>query len=272
MTEQNAKKADSPIKYYLQKEFLICVLVLTVSAIAMPMVIDKLGVYLMKLPLPLQKPFEELDRSKLDGYEVVDERRIDNPDVLEALGTDEYLQWTLVDKEAESSDPSKYCGLFLTYYTGNPDKVPHVPDECYIGGGHQQLDKIDFELDVPVKWSDGREETVTIPVRCLVFGSREGGLTGNISFRVFYFFKVNGKYAGNRNSTRAIMGANVASKYSYFSKVEWKFFNTRVMGSALSEWEQDVQASRKLMSELLVVLEEEHWADWEKANQQAEKE
>ena len=79
---------------------------------------------------------------------------------------------------------------------------------------------------------------------------------------MLYFFKANGEYANGRTGTRAIMAKNFSCKYSYFSKVEWKFSGT---GSpSVTDIEE---ASVKLMRILLPLLETQHWPDWEKAKQ-----
>jgi hypothetical protein len=74
----------------------------------------------------------------LRPYVVKQKEQILNRDVLESLGTEEYLQWILEAPDAAPGSPTRFCSLFITYYTGNPDMVPHVPDECYVGGGNER--------------------------------------------------------------------------------------------------------------------------------------
>jgi hypothetical protein len=85
-------------------------------------------------------------------------------------------------------------------------------------------------------------------------------------YPVMYFFKANGEYAGNRTITRAIMSKNLFGKYSYFSKVEWKFFGYGYNGIVYPSKEDIIQASEEFLSLLLPVMEKDHWPDWEKAN------
>ena len=124
---------SSILKSYLKPAFIICTVVLLTAAVAKEAVIRVLGVQMVKQPIALQKPLEEMDATVLMPFEAAKRSRIENRDVLGSLGTEEYLQWVLEDTEAEPASPTRYCSLFITYYTGNPDRVPHVPDECYVG-------------------------------------------------------------------------------------------------------------------------------------------
>ena len=47
----------------------------------------------------------------------------------------------------EPGSPVSRYMLFVTYY-GLADRVPHVPEECYTGGGYQQVtsDSIIFKV------------------------------------------------------------------------------------------------------------------------------
>jgi len=262
------------LKPYIQPAFLLCIGVLAAAGGGMSTVKSYLGIKMIKLPLPLKKPLEQISEEKLAPYRVVNKQKIDNDDVLESLGTDEYIQWRLEDTEASPDSAVRYCDLFITYYTGTPDKVPHVPEECYFGGGNQRFEREGITLQVPIKSrtkatsEKGRPvaRTHSVPATYLVFGSREKNIWDISSkFMVFYFFKVNGAYRGNRNTTRLELMSNITGKYSYFSKVEWKFFNNTSGGPVSPEKDQAIEAGIKLLSVILPVLETEHWPDWQKA-------
>lgn len=249
-------------RQYLQVPFLLCVLTLATAVIAMPAMIESLGMYFIKLALPLQNSLDEIDKSRLAPYQVVYESKIKNKEIEEALGTTDYIQWELFDPNEPITSSTRYCSLFITYYTGKPDQVPHVPEECYTGGGNQRLGTDDIEIDI-------KSIDQTIPIRTLRFGSGKANFMSSGTFNVFYFFKVNGKYAGNRDACRGVMQANLFSKYSYFSKVEWKFYNKTPSGMAIyPKMNEARQASEKLLNVLMPVLEQNHWPDWEKANQE----
>ncbi len=267
----------SIIKPYTQPAFLICVAVLAIAGTGKTIVIEWSGAHLKKLPLPLKKPLDLLDESALAPYQVVNKHKIDNKDVLEQLGTAEYVQWELEDTQADKSSPARYCSLFITYYTGNPDRVPHVPEECYVGGGSQRLGSESVALNVEGLDGSGliadgestikTKETKEIKARYVVFVSQSSNMWERGSrYPVLYFFKTNGAYAGSRTETRAIMGKNLFGKYSYFSKVEWKFHGRGTGGRIYPNKEEAIAVSGKLLSVLLPVMERDHWPDWEKAN------
>lgn len=250
---------------YLQVPFLICVAVLAISAVGMKGAKHWAGVKSLKLSLPLQKPLDQIDTGKLAPYTVKERAIIQNPDILQSLGTRDYIQWILEDPQVPVSSPVRYCNLFITYYTGNPDRVPHVPEECYVGGGNVQkkAETLTLHLRTPTKPA-GTALPTELPVRRMVFASKQANTWDpQADFSVLYFFKANGQYADGRTGVRFIMSKNFFCRYSYFSKVEWKFSGTGMPPSV----DEIVGASEKLMSVLLPLLETQHWPDWEKAKQ-----
>ena len=255
----------SSIKTYLKPAFLICVLVLAVASASKSIVIQKLGIQLTKLAIPLKKPFDQMDEALLAPYRVINKSEIRNRDVIESLGTEEYIQWIIEDTQVEENSPVRFCSVFITYYTGNPDQVPHVPEECYAGGGNQIVSRESVKANINYLPTDCPELPDKINIRYLVFSSSGSDVwSANIEYPVLYFFKVNGEYAPGRTETRKVMGANFFGKYSYFSKVEWKFFGSgRGKMSYPTKKESVFVASEKLLSVLLPVMEREHWPEWE---------
>jgi hypothetical protein len=259
------------VKQFMQPPFLICIAVLALAGAGKSASIRFLGVQLKKEPIPLKKPLDLMDESLLTPYKVIKKHHIDNKDVLENLGTEEYLQWEFENTECDRSSPVKYCSLFITYYTGNPDQVPHVPEECYVGGGNQQLasEMVTLNINSPVDTAKITQEPAEdierkINVRYLVFVRKSSNMWQMDSkYPVMYFFKANGQYASNRTITRAIMSKNLFGKYSYFSKVEWKFYGHSNSGIVYPTKKEMVQASEKFLSVVLSVMEKEHWPDWE---------
>jgi hypothetical protein len=160
---------NNAIKPYLKPSFLICAVFLLIAGSSKSLIIEKLGIITTKRPLPLQKPLEEMDFGAIAPYTLDFQRRIDNHDIIEELGTEDYLQCVIIDTEVPESSPVRYCSLFITYYTGDPDTVPHVPDECYVGGGNEQVGKesLNFKISMPASDSQSESETVSTLV---VFG------------------------------------------------------------------------------------------------------
>jgi hypothetical protein len=250
------------LKQYVQPAFLICVAILLVAAGGMSAAVSRLGLQFIKMPIPLKKSLDDINEKALSPWKVAEKSKIKNNDILESLGTDQYIQWILEDTTEPENSPVRYCSLFITYYTGNPDQVPHVPEECYLGGG-KILTELPKELTFTVT-VNGKPQTLA--ARWLLFGNKsDDAFQGDSKFGVLYFFKVNGVYAGSRDATRRVMQTNFFSKYSYFSKVEWYFFNQSSTGSRYAERDQAAAASQKLLAVIVPILENDHWPDWEKA-------
>ncbi len=136
-TTQN-KNITTVLGHYIQPAFLVCALVLAIAGSAMSIAIKSFGVYLEKEPLPLVKSFDLLDENGLANYKILSKDKIQNEEVIQSLGTRDYIQWQLEDTQADSTSPTRYCLLFISYYE-NADQIPHVPEECYTGGGYQKL-------------------------------------------------------------------------------------------------------------------------------------
>jgi hypothetical protein len=260
---------NNAIKPYLKPSFMICAAFLLIVASSKSIITEFWDIYLKKLPIPLQKPLEEMDFQATAPYKLDHQWRIENHDIVEELGTEDYLQCILIDTEAPESSPMRYCSLFITYYTGDPDTVPHVPDECYVGGGNEQKGKETLNLEIrnPIDNGQTENETMDLSVSRVVF-KRKGASqwdTGS-TFSKLYFFKVNGQYASGKTATRAIMGKNAFGKYSYFSKVEWEFYGVGNNSRILPEKEDIVAASEKMLSAVMPVLERDHWPDFDAAN------
>ncbi len=244
-------------KIYLQPAFVICVAVFALAGGSMSVAINSFGMYLKKEPLPLKNPLDLLDKNGLKPYLVDPESKlkIENEQVLKELGTEDYIMWVLEDPRLPLDSPVRTFVLFITYYE-QPDRVPHVPEECYTGGGYQRLatDSVTFEVEGP-------NFHRSIPGKYLVFGSakREIWRSGG-KFPVLYFFRVNGEYAGSRDEARMILNKNLFRKQSYFCKVELAFNR----GLAMPEKEQALNAGENVLSVILPILEKDHWPDWER--------
>lgn len=248
------------VKNYIQPPFLLSIACLLLTAGTVNYLKARHGITLIKKAMPLKMPFDQLDEKLLAPYNVVRKLKIENLDELESLGTQDYLQWTLEDPTVDVLSPVRHCSLFITYYTGNPDQVPHVPEACYTGGGNEVKDKFSVMLDisdtnVPSALQEGR-----IPATGLIFAQKSAEIWQSPEqFPIIYFFKVNGVYKGNRTATRIVLG-DLTSEYSYFSKIELKFFNSR---GIYPDKQQSIEASERLLKVLLPVLEKNHWPEWQ---------
>jgi hypothetical protein len=243
-----------PARAYLQPAFLICTVVLAVAAGGMSVATRKLGLYLKKEPLLLNKSLDDLDVERLAPYRVVARQKIENEDILRELGTEDYILWVMEDPGQPLRSPVREVLLFITYYR-LPDRVPHVPEECYTGGGYQRLntDAVAFGIGQ----ADARR---TVPGRYLRFDRTTGDISlGPRQFPVLYLFRVNGEYAGDRDDARMALNKNIFAKHSYFCKVELVFNQSFAVPSR----EDALAAGERLLAVLLPVLEQEHWPDLE---------
>jgi hypothetical protein len=243
------------IRAYFQPAFLICVAILTTAGAGMSIAVKSFGVYLKKEPLPLKKSLEFLDESDLASYRVISKIKIENEEIITALGTEDYIQWVLEDTEAVDNSAAEKCMLFITYYQ-LPDRVPHVPEECYAGGGFQRLASDSVTLEISNNAGFERK----LQGKHLVFGNTKANLwQRGEKFPVLYLFKVNGEYAASREEARIALNKNLFRKSSYFCKVEMVFNQTLIPPNK----EQAIKAGEKLLAVILPVLETKHWPDWE---------
>jgi len=211
----------------------------------------QLGLYFQKEPLPLKKSLDSLDQAKLAPYRVTAKLTIANPEILKSLGTEDYIEWVLEDPCEPQDSAVRNVLLFVTYYE-LPDRVPHVPEECYTGAGYQCLrkDNVQFRIGDP----DRRRN---VPGRYLLFGGSGATTSLSSQFPIVYLFRVNGEYAANRGSTRFAMNIDIFSKYAYFCKIELAFNQ----GPVAPDRAEAIRASERLLAVVLPILEQEHWPD-----------
>ncbi|MBN2271133.1 MAG: hypothetical protein JXN61_10995 [Sedimentisphaerales bacterium] len=209
--------------------------------------------YIEQEPWPLKKPLALLDEDGLGSYHVVKKLTIEDEDVLTQLGTEDYIQWLLEDNEVLNDSPVRNVMLFITYYP-LADRVPHVPEECYVGAGHQLLASEEVEYTIV---HNGAEEN--IKGTHLIFQRKSSNYWGfDEKFSAFYLFSVNGGYAGSRNSARLALNKSVFSRHCYFSKVEWSFSTGSGTSSYLEE-DEARKAGEQLLGVMLPILEGKHW-------------
>ncbi|MGD9110324.1 MAG: hypothetical protein PVG93_05240 [Phycisphaerales bacterium] len=252
------------LQSYLQPAFLLCIIVLGMGSLGMSFIESYFRLWLEKEPIPLKKSLDLLDEQKLKSFKVLDKYEIENKEILKSLGTEDYIQWIVFDTEAPEDSTAKKCMVFITYYD-KPDAVPHVPEECYTGGGFrkQSSDPITFNV-VRTMGSDGistqlaTEKTQQIPGRYVVFGRESTSIwQPRAEFPVLYFFNANGAYVNSRTEARIALAKNIRSKHSYFSKVEI-VFNQNNEAPTMKD---AIKLSEKLLAVILPILETEHWPD-----------
>jgi len=261
------------MRVYFQPAFLICVAVLATSELVIKPI---LGVAIPdKEPLPLKKPLDLLDEEDLSPYKVISKTKIGNEEIVKELGTQDYIQWVLEDTDVSSDSAVRKLLLFITYYE-LPDKVPHVPEECYTGGGFQRMASGDRVISFWQKIKNrlfGLEDSITFEInnnagfaksirgKYIVFGTTNfSPWRSKWQFPVLYFFRVNGEYADSRGKARITLNKNIFGKFSYFCKVELVFNQS----SVIINGEEALATSQKLLGVILPILEAKYWPDWKK--------
>ncbi len=229
--------------------FVISAVLLLGTAISLQVVVAKMRISLTKEAVPLQNPLTRLDRSKMWPYEFRHAGDLDES-VINELGTREYIAWDFVDTRRKSkSDPERRVHFFVTYYTGDPDSVPHTPDVCLLGSGYTTTKKenIEFEMDT-------RLGPMTVPLR--VLDSEKSGIHNKEKFTVAYLFGTNGKLTARRQGVRFAIN-DPRDRHAYYSKVEIRF------GPPFPPREQMIEATKRFLKVALPVLIEDHWPDWD---------
>lgn len=118
--------------------FVLITTMLLLAAGAFTLGVSAAKVYLQKLPV--EPPFAVASMpAQSDSWERLGEDRLESAEVVETLGTENYLNRLLAQREetASEGEPRHTVDFHLAYYTGMIDTVPHVPERCFVGGGMQ---------------------------------------------------------------------------------------------------------------------------------------
>lgn len=189
------------------------------------------GVVLLKHPIELRNPLYRL-RGDFGNWKWVGEDPELPPEQLEVLGTEEYISYDFLDRNAKPGSPAFQVKLHVTYYTGNPDTVPHVPERCIIGGGAtgvgQSYPTLNLEgpqyREVPRGFDVGSivlGQDVFMPdlqINATLF-QYHWPENPDRTISVIYFFIANHKFLASPDLVR-LHGFDPRDQYSYYCKVE----------------------------------------------------
>lgn len=229
--------------------FWVCVILLVGTALGLQALAGWLGWTLQKEAVPLIAPLRYFDLAKLgpryQPHPSNDRLPPLSDDMVDSLGTKELLQAVLADTSRTPDDPTRVVHLFVTYYTGKPDMVPHVPEECFVAAGYN-LSGID-EVNIHVRGIGAPDDTV--PVRIARF---DKGGAGEIT--AAYFFHVNGSYQTTRNGVRLKL-SNPFERYAYYTKIEVDF---KSEDGRSANAQATVAALPAILEVVLPVLFEDH--------------
>lgn len=204
--------------------------------------------------LELRKPLGEMNKENLGRYHFKTNLNI-SPEVEDALGAKDYLSWLFVDSAAKDlKDPLRYIRLFVTYYSGGRDLVPHTPDECFLGAGYRAIEKDNLTMPLDSLGLD-------LPIRALTF--QKSDVFGRDKPTVLYTFHCNGDFTETRNGVRSRINSPL-NKYAYFCKIEISFGgSSRDIGSPGRM--ESIQAAQEFLDIVLPRLVNDHLPDWQAA-------
>jgi hypothetical protein len=249
------------------------------SAVALSGVISSAGINLTKTPIyPADNrqlssiPTETANWTRLGGD------RIELPDVVETLGTENYLTRLYAHRSDSSGERPVVIEFHAAYYTGGIDTVPHVPERCFVGGGLQQSKSsqiLDLNLagaswivDETVEpefagvngaiysvrlpndraFTDAPGRRVRLPrgvgpetpfrIKCSEFLLPDGS-----AFYAGYFFIANGGTVASANGVRAL-AFDLSADYAYYLKVQ-------VNSASVGSMEELAEVSAGLIDELI---------------------
>lgn len=236
--------------------FAMAVLILGLAAILTGPVASRMKLKQIKEALPLRLPLAMLDEDSLGPYRLLQRNTLDSV-VVEALGTDQYMNWTLVDTDLPPHDPLRLVILFVTYYTGGSHLVPHTPDVCYLGAGYSPGQPHENKL---IDVCSSQSGVSQIPIRVCTFVKT--AIFDNKPITVIYTFICNGKFVNTRTGVRLLIN-DLSDTYAYFSKVEVSFPH--------ADRGQSIEGAKKVFESVLPAFIENHWPDFETAQELARK-
>jgi len=231
--------------------------VLVVAAVG-GQLLTAFDVYLQKEAVPLKKPLAQFDVRALgpryEKHPATDRIEPISEDMIDSLGTREYTQFFLIDTQAGRTERTRVAHVFITYYTGRPDMVPHVPDECYAAGGYQVVGTNTETVAVSGVGAP-HDALPVVVVRALAPPSRRRSTDSSGEIAVTYFFHANGDYVTTRDGVRLKL-SNPLQRYAYYAKIEISFSDDSLVNNAGPA--DTLRALPPLLQVLLPRLLEDH--------------
>jgi len=263
--------------------FIIACATLLAGAVGFRAVAVAVNAWLLKEPAPLRDPLGTIPNTLGIWRSVGSDTQL-NDAMIEALGTKFYLNRSY----AIDGDPGKgLIQLHLAFYTGLIDRVPHVPERCFVAGGLVQrgaplvapleLDRSAWRLDgeaisaatnepfpvaMVVDPVTRRETKVHMPVGESAITVIEFQDVGDSSVRIIggYLFIANGRMTPRAGDIRGL-SYSLTERYAYFAKVQFTAF-FRSGDDSFAKYEADVvDLFRELLPHLMLRLPD--WPEYE---------
>ena len=208
------------------------------ATVAFQATLSKLGLRLQKKPI-YPADGRTLSSIPIDllTWERVGRDHIEEAEVQETLGTDNYVTRLYVRKTADEQGRQPGIRFHAAYYTGLIDTVPHVPERCFVGGGLQQS-KDARMIPLPLNqrlWSRDLTEPDLLVTRAsdgvrrvrlprdpegIELRVSEFDVPGEKPLRAGYFFIANGGWKASAESVR-LLAFNLHDEYAYYMKVQF---------------------------------------------------
>ena len=220
---------------FRQRSFVVAVGVLLVAALGLNASVQYLQLHFKKQAVPIRQSFKQGMPEVMGEWVQVARDEVMSHDLVEALGTKEFLfchyvnaaavrkspealrkefsALPLIDQKKKAARlqmeyPEAVLALGLTYYTGSADTVAHIPERCYLADGFEIA-----EQGTPAWPIDGR----AVKARYITFENTDRHNAPPC--HVAYFFHVNGGYEAESVAVRLAL-QNLFSRYGYYAKIE----------------------------------------------------
>jgi exosortase len=251
--------------------FIAAFCVMTVAGASMTAGIRYAGIHLKKLAIyaPGDRQVSTI-AAETPTWRQIGVDKLESAEVLETLGTSNYVSRTFIKKSSEKSDKPIVLDFHAAYYTGMVDTVPHVPERCFVGGGMQigdttrtiplaldtsgwspvpgienAADRGLFRQRVPNYARDGVGTSVILPRHPEKLQLRITEFSNKTGRKIFagYFFVANGGHVSSAEEVR-LLAFDLRSDYAYYLKVQFT-------SSTVSTAEELAAEASSLLGELL---------------------
>lgn len=255
-----------------QPAFIAGVAIMLVSAATLNVAVAAMGVHLRKQRIdPPDNRRVSAIATETASYQRVGQDIVMSSEVVDELGTTNYLTRSYALKNAAKDQPNPRMELHLAYYTGMIDTVPHVPERCMTGAGWQvvglsrrvplKLDTSSWQVDqtVPEKLrgkvltapfdpafsKDTKAERIRLPFEPDSIEMQSSEFTGPRGMRQVagYFFIANGGHTALAEGVRA-KAFNLTDDYAFYLKVQ-------ITSQQVASPEQLAEHASRLLGELL---------------------
>lgn len=263
--------------------FIVACATLLAGAVGFRAVALAVNAFLLKEPAPLREPLGTIPSTLGSWKSIGADSQLDDA-MIEALGTKFYLNRVL----ALDGDPAKgLLQMHIAFYTGLIDRVPHVPERCFVAGGMVQvgnprvvpiaLDRSGWRMgDGPINLATGlRYPTATVkdPVTrverevhlplgdaAMTIIEFQDPASPNTRILGGYLFVANGQITPRAGDIRSL-SYSLTERYAYFAKVQFTGF-FRNGDDSFTEYEKQVtEVLREILPHLMLRLPD--WPEYE---------